>query len=172
MKRRTFVAAATTLAIGAGAMYWPERWRYIVIHHTAGSFATLEFLREVHRDRQPGDPTDAIPYHYVIGNGNGIPMGQVEAGWRTDIHLWGTHVSERNTARNFFGLGVCLVGNFEQSDVPAEQFDSLVTLSRQLMNRYGIPLANVVGHGKIDGELTKCPGARFPFDKLRNALSS
>ena len=36
-------------------------------------------LRQVHRERQPNDPIDAIPYHFVIGNGRGMTDGEVYA---------------------------------------------------------------------------------------------
>lgn len=156
---------------GLGAVYWPNRWRYIVIHHTAGNYATIEFLQQVHRERQAGDPVDAIPYHYVIGNGNGLGMGEIASDWRRDLNLWGTHVSENNVSRNFFGIGVCLVGNFEQATVPAPQLDALVTLTKSLMDRYDIPPENVAGHGLIDGENTKCPGQNFPMREFRLAIA-
>ncbi|MEO1245066.1 MAG: N-acetylmuramoyl-L-alanine amidase [Pseudomonadota bacterium] len=174
MKRRSFLATSAAL-IGAsalgGALYWPYRWRYIVVHHSAGNFGTIEFLQQVHRDRQGGDPVDAIPYHYVIGNGNGLGMGEVASDWRRELDIWGTHVSGNNPSKNFLGLGICLIGNFEERDVPRPQFDALVALTRSLLQRYGIPRENVFGHGLIEGERTKCPGRRFPMDELRSALA-
>lgn len=152
-------------------MYWPNRWRYIVIHHSAGNFGSIEFLQEVHRERQAGDPIDAIPYHYVIGNGNGLGMGEIASDWRQELDIWGTHLSKNNLARNFLGIGICLVGNFEESEVPTRQFDSLVALTRSLMDRYGIPAENVTGHGLVDGESTKCPGRRFPVEEFRRAIA-
>jgi len=69
------IALASTAAIGS--LYWPNRWNYIVIHHSAGDYGNIPFLQKVHRQRQSRDPIDAIPYHYVIGNGNGMKMGEV-----------------------------------------------------------------------------------------------
>ena len=172
MKRRRFVQAAAVVGVGAFVgWYWPRRWRYIVVHHSAGNFGTIEFLQEVHRERQRGDPLDAIPYHYVIGNGNGLGMGEVASDWRSDLHLWGTHVSENSPAHNLFGIGICLIGNFEEHDVPDEQFDALVVLTRNLMDRYGIDVNEVTGHGLIDDESTACPGSRFPMEKLKRAIA-
>ena len=173
MNRRAFVATTAALAAIAagGVLYWPRRWRYIVVHHSAGSFATIEFLQQVHRERQPGDPVDAIPYHYVIGNGNGLGMGEIASDRRRDLNIWGTHLSANNRLRNLLGLGICLVGNFEKTDVPAPQFDALVRLTRELMVRYGIAPGNVLGHGLIAGESTKCPGSRFPFEEFKRAIS-
>lgn len=172
MNRRKFVLSSWALlgATGLGAMYWPRRWRYIVIHHTAGNYATIEFLQQVHRDRQSGDPIDAIPYHYVIGNGNGLALGEVASDWRQDLDIWGTHVSGNNFARNFFGIGICLVGNFEETDVPTQQFDALVALTKALIRRYDIPVENITGHGMIEGESTRCPGRRFPVDDFMQAI--
>lgn len=141
-----------------------------MVHHSAGNFGTIEFLQEVHRDRQAGDPIDAIPYHYVIGNGNGLGMGEIASDWRREMNIWGTHVSANNMARNFVGLGICLIGNLEESDLPAPQFEALVSLTNTLMSRYGIPAANVDLHGKIHGESTKCPGKKFPHDRFRAAI--
>ena len=173
MKRRHFLLASGAIigALGAGALYWPSRWKHIVIHHSAGNYGTIEFLQEVHRDRQGGDPIDAIPYHYVIGHGNGLGMGEVASDWRQELNIWGTHVSANNKLRNFLGIGICLVGNFEETDVPVPQFAALVSLTKSLMRDYGITLENVEFHGKIRGESTKCPGKRFPFEQFRNAIA-
>lgn len=173
LNRRRFLIGTAALAgaTGIGAVYWPRRWKYIVVHHSAGQFGTIEFLQEVHRDRQPGDPIDAIPYHYVIGNGNGLGLGEVASDWRKEYDIWGTHLSARNSLRNFLGLGICLVGNFEEDAVPKAQFNALVTLTKELMGRYDIPPSNVLGHGLIEGESTKCPGSHFPFDAFKHAIS-
>lgn len=172
MKRRRFLTSAAALgaAIGLGAWYWPNRWKYIIVHHSAGESATIASLQQVHRERQPGDPVDAIPYHYVIGNGNGIGMGEIASDWRRDMNVWGTHVSARNKARNFTGIGVCLVGNFETSTVPEPQYQALVSLTRHLMKRYGIPAKHVEFHGRIAGESSKCPGRLFPYERFEAAI--
>lgn len=170
MKRRTVLAGigASGAVVGLG-LYWPNRWNHIVIHHTAGNFATLDFLREVRRQRQPGTLVDAVPYHYVIGNGNGLGMGEVVETRRVKYDLWGAHVAKRS--RNLFALGVCLVGNFEKTDVPRAQFDSAVALTRSLMAQHGIGPESVTPHGGTPGEATKCPGARFPFAEFQAAIS-
>ncbi|MCP3963791.1 MAG: N-acetylmuramoyl-L-alanine amidase [bacterium] len=173
MNRRKFLVTST-LALGVtalGGVYWKTRWRYIVIHHSAGSHGTIELLQEVHRQRQAGDPVDAIPYHYVIGNGNGLGLGEVASDWRQRFDIWGAHVSGNNSGRNFLGIGICLVGNLEEKALPPKQFQALVELTRKMMSKYGIPPENVAGHGKIDGEATKCPGRYFPFEELERAIS-
>jgi N-acetyl-anhydromuramyl-L-alanine amidase AmpD len=156
----------------AGSTYWGRRWKYIVIHHSAGSYGNIDFLRQVHRQRQPRDLIDAIPYHYVIGNGNGLGLGEIASDWRQELDLWGTHVSAHNVDRNFRGIGICLIGNFETDRVPAEQYSALLTLTLRLMHKYGIPPDNVSGHGYIPGEATKCPGKNFPYHNFLSDIAS
>jgi hypothetical protein len=173
MNRRTFVKTATAsgLLLGAGALYWPNRWKYIVVHHSAGNFGSIDFLQRVHRERQGGDPIDAIPYHYIIGNGNGLKEGEVASDWRERFGIWGAHVSGRNSDRNFRGIGICLIGNFEVDSVSEEQFAALVYLTKALMNKYEIPVGNVSGHGHITGEQTKCPGKNFPMERFLSEIA-
>ena len=165
MQRRRFLIGAGLLcgSLMAGYSYWGNRWKYIVVHHSAGSYGDIDHLRRVHRQRQPRDLVDAIPYHYVIGNGNGLGLGEIASDWRQKLNLWGTHVSAHNVDRNFRGIGICLIGNFETDQVPAEQYSALLSLTRALMHKYGIPIGNVSGHGHIPGEATKCPGKHFPY---------
>jgi N-acetyl-anhydromuramyl-L-alanine amidase AmpD len=166
-RRNFFISGSIALgALGAGAMYWPNRWNYIVIHHSAGNYGNIEFLQKVHRERQKNDPIDAIPYHYVIGNGNGLALGEVASDWRQENDIWGAHVSGRNSDRNFRGIGICLIGNYEKNSVPKEQYNSLVSLTKKLMSKYSIAAQNVTGHGYISGENTKCPGKNFPMQQF------
>lgn len=171
-RRRAILASLLTLgAVGLGGACWTTRWKYIVIHHSAGSFGDIDLLQRVHRERQPGDPIDAIPYHYVVGNGNGLAVGEIASDWRQSLDLWGAHVSANNMSRNLLGLGICVVGNLEEEPMPKGQLEALVALTRRLMSRYGIPLQNVQGHGMIAGEATKCPGRHFPMDDFIQALA-
>ena len=172
-RRRLLLGTSAAIVAGAsGALVWRKRWKYIVVHHSAGGFGTIEFLQRVHRERQPNDPVDAIPYHYVIGNGNGLGLGEIARDWRGEWGIWGAHVSGNNSSINARGIGICLIGNFEERDVPPEQFESLVTLTRHLMSRHAIGAGNVLAHGRIAGEATKCPGERFPWERFKRSVST
>ncbi|OUS25303.1 hypothetical protein A9Q99_22190 [Gammaproteobacteria bacterium 45_16_T64] len=174
MKRRQFLGASSAVLAFAsvGAWYWPQRWDYIVVHHSAGDFGNIEFLQKVHRERQAKDPVDAIPYHYIIGNGNGLGLGEVDSDWRETFSIWGAHVSRNNSDRNFRGLGICLIGNYEKHAVPDKQYAALVDLTRTLMQKYGIPVNHVTGHGLTAGESTKCPGKNFPMAQFLADIAS
>ncbi|MCW8876391.1 MAG: N-acetylmuramoyl-L-alanine amidase [Kangiellaceae bacterium] len=171
-RRRFLISATSAVALGiAGGMYWSGRWEYIVIHHSAGNFGNIEFLQKVHRQRQAGDPIDAIPYHFVIGNGNGMGLGEIASDWRKENNIWGAHVSGRNSERNFLGLGICMIGNFEKTPVKEQQYQALVRLCRKLMKQYNIPVENISGHGLTEGEMTLCPGKYFPMQRLISEIS-
>lgn len=172
MNRRHFLISATSIlaAGGLGGIYWGRRWNYIIVHHSAGTYGDIDFLQKVHRERQPRDPINAIPYHYVIGNGNGLKPGEIASDWRQSWNLWGAHVSANNLDHNLRGIGICLIGNFDNVRVPMVQYQSLVKLTKDLMLRYGIAKENVNGHGMISGESTKCPGKYFPMERFRRDI--
>jgi len=172
--RRKFLKRSLAIigALAAGGFYWPNRWKYIVIHHSAGDYGNIGFLQKVHRQRQSKDPIDAIPYHYVIGNGNGMKMGEVASDWRKENNIWGAHVSGRNSDRNFRGLGICMIGNFEVKQVPEAQYQALLGLTKRLMTEHSISPENLSGHGLTPGETTLCPGIHFPMSRLIKDIST
>ena len=167
MRRRGLLTVAGCGALLVGTpVYWVARWQYITIHHSGGSFGDIESLRRVHRERQPNDPVDEIPYHFLIGNGNGLPLGQVVATGRWNLRIWGAHLSAGNIDRNFRSIGICLVGNFETADVPDRQYQAAVDLTRDLAERYRIARDRVTLHGHTPGESTGCPGQNFPREQF------
>jgi N-acetylmuramoyl-L-alanine amidase len=173
MNRRSAIALLGSLGLLAvSALYWPKRWRYIVIHHSGGAYGDVELLRRVHRERQPNDPIDEIPYHFLIGNGNGLRPGEVVETGRWRLQLWGAHVSGRSPDRNFRGIGICLIGDFEKTQVQDAQFQAATVLTRSLMRRYRIPPERVTFHGKTPGEMTSCPGRNFPRERFLLAISA
>jgi len=171
LKRSPLILVATGVSLSAaGAFAWNKRWNYIVIHHSAGASGNIDILQHVHRQRQANDPIDAIPYHYIIGNGRGMKVGEIASDWRQKYNIWGAHVSGENFDHNFRGLGICLIGNLEEAAPAKEQYDALVALTRDLMLTYSIPLKNVTGHGMTPGERTKCPGKYFPMKQFKKDL--
>ncbi|MEJ7595664.1 MAG: peptidoglycan recognition family protein, partial [Planctomycetaceae bacterium] len=86
-------------------------WQYIVIHHTATESGSVESIHEEHLNRRDaeGNPWLGIGYHFVIGNGQGMPDGTVQATFRWQEQIQGAHSgSEVFNAR---GIGICLIGN-------------------------------------------------------------
>ena len=128
--------------------------RYIVIHHSATPDGTVyrdfDSLRRGHLARGFRD----IGYHWVIERVNGaltaIP-GRAE--WESGAHCVGKNVD---------GIGICVIGNFE-NEYPSESLYRFVAdLCKQIMTRY--PIKEIGGHRDYDATL--CPGKNFDVEKV------
>ncbi len=143
-----------------------NRWRYIVIHHSATEVGNAELFDKGHRRR---GFWNGLGYHFVIDNGStGMADGQVETGHRWNHQMDGAHCNANGM--NKYGIGICLVGNFDKERPSGPQFDSLIWLIRQLQAKYNIPASNVLRHEDVPGKDTHCPGKHFPWSQLRKYL--
>lgn len=112
---------------------------------------------------------NGLAYHFVIGNGQGADDGEIEVGQRWRRQLPGGHC--RSPKLNREALGICLVGNFEESAGPTpKQFEALTALVLYVMQLCEIPASRVAGHKDVQPDSTLCPGKHFPHEKLRSAL--
>ncbi len=170
MKKKYQILLIAVFILALALIYWPRRWQYIVIHHSAGKFGNIEHLQKVHSERQPNDPIDAIAYHYIIGNGHGLEDGAIDSDLRKRYNLWGVHVRSVNFDKNFLGIGICVVGNLDKDEITDKQFASLVELTKELMANHGIKEEHVLFHGEIEQEQTACPGKHFPKKRFLEAL--
>lgn len=142
-------------------------WKKIVIHHTASTTEVRRsgetvpvdaaMIREWHKTRGWSD----IGYHFVI-----MPDGRCEEG--RPLYRPGAHCNVGH--RNFIGIGVCLVGNFSETEVPDAQLVGLVNKVVQLMEAFKLGLEAVELHRDVPGAATECPGRYFPADVLKKEL--
>lgn len=147
-------------------------WKYIVVHHSATRSGNAKSFDRFHTRQGYG----GLAYHFVIGNGSGSKDGEIEKGWRWKEQVTGTHVSVNSWDKNIFGIGVCLVGNFQKSLPTKKQWDSLVALTAELVRDHKVKIDNIITHRLVrfdDGsrlEQTSCPGDKFPIQNLRKAV--
>ncbi|MBU0716627.1 MAG: peptidoglycan recognition protein family protein [Planctomycetes bacterium] len=144
------------------------RWTSIVVHHSATSAGGAQRFNEYHTK---GRGWDELGYHFVIGNGTDTPDGYIEVGSRWHKQKHGAHCKTTNNYYNDHGIGVCLVGNFNESRPTPRQLASLERLGRYLCRTCGISPQRVVTHHNVNGH-TECPGRNFHVDALRRALGS
>ena len=145
------------------------KWKYIVIHHSATSRGNALIFAKYHSGKR--GMQNGLAYHFVIDNGTcGKRDGQLEIGERWTKQKSGGHA--RQDWVNQSGIGICLVGNFNNRRPSLRQMRTLINLVRELQKRYNIPINNVIGHGKIKGEKTQCPGKYFPWDDFYSALKN
>jgi len=142
----------------------PERpWRWIVIHHSATDAGSAASFDAFHRN---GRHWDELGYHFVIGNGGGSGDGAIEVGSRWPKQKWGAHCRVGNNEEyNYFGIGICLVGNFDKQRPSEAQMQSLARLVAYLAARYHVDDAHIIGHGSVGD--TRCPGHGFPMGDLQ-----
>lgn len=142
-----------------------REWRSIVVHHSAGPSGNAAEFDKFHREENHWE--NGLGYHFVIGNGNGSPMGCVEVGGRWLKQLQGAHAGTGATEYNEHGIGICVVGNYDEADFPGTAYVALRDLVEWLAKRYAIPPDRILPHRAVRLEPTECPGKNFPLDRLR-----
>ncbi len=133
---------------------YPLKWQYIIVHHTGAEEKDAEQIRRYHKSLGWRD----IGYHFVIERDGKIVVGRTLA-WP------GAHCTA--DGMNFKGIGVALIGNFNNHPPLPAQVDALKELLSNLRHQYGIPIENQLGHKQVRGANTVCPGDLFPYDVLR-----
>lgn len=147
--------------------FWDsDKWEYIIIHHSATDVGNALSFDYVHSEKRRWK---GLGYHFVIDNGtSGKKDGQIEASPRWNHQENGAHC--KVDAMNYKGIGICLVGNFNEDRVTPRQMDALVFLVNELKRRYHIPNSHILGHGQVKDANTDCPGKRFPWAEFRQRL--
>jgi len=140
-----------------------RHWQWIVIHHTATTFGNAAIVTRWHIDRG----FDEMGYHFLIGNGTNSGDGQIEVGTRWPKQKWGAHTKTPDNRFNDFGIGICLVGNFDVQYPSAAQMRSLDRLVAYLMKTYHIPPDHVLGHNNCKS--TDCPGKHLSVALVRRS---
>lgn len=144
------------------------RWKHVVIHHSATSKGTTKGMDRYHRDER--HMQNGLAYHFVIGNGRGMPDGKIEMGNRWKQQLNGGHLASEWL--NTQSIGICLVGDFEKERPTAKQLESLHALCAYLLERCSLPANAIQTHTQINTKPTRCPGRNFPTETfLRSAAA-
>ena len=142
-----------------------REWKYIVIHHSASVRGSAEIFNDWHRAKG----WRSLGYHFVIGNGSDQGDGIIATGPRWYSQEAGAHANA--TEFNEHGIGICLVGNFDEQPPSPAQWSALRTMVARLCKTYDIPPANILGHNQVRrGGSTACPGRFLSLDKLREGL--
>ena len=145
----------------------PGRWEYIVIHHSATDAGSARLFDRHHRTARG---FRAMGYHFVVGNGTDNAFdGEIQTGLRWRRQWDGAHTQGH---MNYVGIGICLVGNFENTRPTPRQMEALIRLTAHLAYKYGVPLENIRGHRDFASNHTRCPGRNFPWEYFRRELAA
>jgi len=154
---------STVAEITSGLRIERGRWRYVVVHHSGIEDGNAAAYDAAHRRR---GMENGLAYHFVIGNGRDSGDGFIEIGPRWLKQLDGGHV--RTALYNQRGIGICLVGNFEERRPSERQLASLTALIDWLRN--DAPLGarpKFTVHRWVDRNHTVCPGKFFPYTRMK-----
>lgn len=153
----------------ADDLFFPDKadrpWKYVVVHHSATEAGSYSDIDAEHRKLLGS--ADGCGYHFVIGNGTGSGDGQIEVSQRWVKQKHGVHC--RNARRadiDEYGIGVCLIGDFEKAPPTAKQQAALKALVAYLSEKYRIDQGRLETHSHIAATSTVCPGRHFPEDAL------
>jgi N-acetylmuramoyl-L-alanine amidase len=149
------------------SLYPNPQWKYIIVHHTATDMGKALQVDRAHHDR---GFWNGIGYHFIIDNGTmGKGDGQIEVSPRWIKQQVGAHC--KAGGMNDKGIGVALVGNFNEDQPTPNQIQSLTYLIKTLSQYYNINSNSVIGHRDVEGASTDCPGKRFPWSNVRQCLA-
>src|SRR4051812_45816903 len=142
-----------------------NQWQYIVIHHSATPAGNAASFDRMHKAKG----WDELGYHFVIGNGTASGDGQIEVGPRWTKQKWGAHAKTADQRYNNYGIGICLVGNFDIERPTKAQIQSVERLVSYLMKTYRIPATHVIAHSET--KATDCPGRYMSVAEVRRTVS-
>lgn len=147
-------------------LYPTTRWTHIVIHHTATDEGSAYSIDSLHHQR---GWENGMGYHFLIDNATrGKTMGQIEVGPRWIKQMQGAHTKQGDW--NQKAIGIAVVGNYSETGLPDQMFDSLVFLVTTLQKFYRISDRNILGHRDVPGAATECPGKFFPWTEFKRRI--
>jgi len=152
----------------ANELIYPNKadrpWRYIVLHHSAAPEGNYDQIDREHRKILG---FDGCGYHFVIGNGTGSDDGQIEIAQRWTNQKQGVHCRNARTHDvDEYGIGICMVGDFDQQPPTPRQVAAAKALVAYLSQRYSIAQSRVTTHVQLATTPTVCPGRYFPTESI------
>jgi N-acetyl-anhydromuramyl-L-alanine amidase AmpD len=142
-------------------------WRWIVIHHSGARNGDTASIDASHVQERHWE---GIGYHFVIGNGHPMPLGRVDATWRWKQQYHGAHAGSapEQSEYNSDGIGICLVGDYDEDEPDPYLEHRLVELCAQLIAHIpSLGIARIIGHRDVPGKVTDCPGRHTDINRLR-----
>lgn len=153
-----------------------------IVWHTAAHGAngrdydtTVDQIRQWHKDRGWKD----IGYHFVIRKDGTIQRGRkLDDDSVLEPDEIGAHVYGLNSQ----SVGICFSGHGDISPHTPEQRVAGLKLTKKLMEQFGVPVENVIGHREINKLVDRglfpkeyrtsktCPGRLVDMDEVREQL--
>lgn len=139
-------------------------WENIMIHHSLtrdSGTVSWQAIRHYHVAKLGWKD---IGYHFGIE----LVNDQYEVLVGRMINEEGAHCREAGMNRK--AIGICFIGNFDETNLPDQQRELGVRLVKSLMAQFKIPVDYVVCHRDF-APYKSCPGNRFPWAAFKNQLA-
>jgi len=133
---------------------------HIILHHSLTSDGKVVNYNAIHRYHTEIKNWTDIGYHIIIEN----QRGMVNAILGRMLNEAGAHC----IGMNWKSIGICMVGNFDETNPPWAILDKCRRVCRSLMQIYNIPKENVHGHREYATK--SCPGTLFDLDAFKDDL--
>lgn len=129
-------------------------------HHTAGSEKNAEEIRREHMG--PPNYWGDIGYNLVV-----LPSGGIE--WGRDIKYSGAHdpgpaPDGSGYTMNQRAFAIVCIGNFEEQEMSEAQYQGLLKGALWAHDKFKLSFGD--HHRHRDQYATKCPGGKFPWERL------
>lgn len=152
----------------AWPLEYPEKISKIVIHHTASTKGLEDpktAVRNIYYFHAVSRGWGDIGYNYIIDQ-----QGNIYEGRYGGDGVVGGHASGNNIG----SIGIAVLGNFEDNDVPEPVIKSLTALIKAKTDQYhidplgfssfrGKTIPNIIGHRDVGS--TRCPGQKL-YDQI------
>ena len=141
--------------------------RILVLHYTAIPTCEESLARLCDATNEAG----RVSAHYLVDRDGGIYqlVDESNRAWHAGLGSWTglEDINSRSIGIEIVNVG--LTGDGKREPFPDAQIDSVITLCRDIIQRYDILPRNVVGHSDIAPSRKQDPGEDFPWVKLANA---
>jgi len=138
------------------------RFNAIIIHHSASNNDNYASIKEFHAKSRGW--RDAA-YHLILSNGSTyVPTGYLEATGR--YHYLSFSPATKDPECNLQALHLCIVGNYNQRELPQKLRAPLAYALRSLQKKYHIRDSRILFHRDCNG--TACPGRFISKEKIKD----
>jgi hypothetical protein len=136
----------------------PDQWKFIYIHHSATASGNADTL---------ATPGSGLCDHFVIGNGNGLPDGQIEVGPRWNSQQPPAAPPGVDSIQPGC-ISICVVGDFDHSMPTPTQVKSLSQLVTTLQTQFRLGADKVILLN--DSASPSSIGRYFPVGSFRDQI--
>ena len=142
--------------------------QFVIVHHSLTRDSGTVSWGAIRRYHTNVNGWQDIGYHagVELTKAGGVESFETLVGRPWDMN--GAHC--KHDGMNQKALGVCLVGDFDGTTVPAGQIDRAVDLVAMWCRMHQIPVDNVHGHRDHHPQKT-CPGDLFDMPDFRDRVA-